>query len=63
MFEKGRKSLVQIIQYYLCFLVDFVTFSMNPNITVITLDAIVAFSYRSIIDFTGVFHDHLSGKY
>ena len=32
---------------------------MNPNITAVALDAIVAFSYRSIADFTGVFYDHL----
>ena len=41
---------------------DFITFSMNPDITIIALDAIVAFSYRPIVDFTGVFHDHLSTK-
>ena len=35
---------------------------MNPNITVIVLDAIVAFSYRSIADFIGVFYDHPSAK-
>ena len=35
---------------------------MNPNITVIALDAIVAINYRSIADFTGIFYDHLSVK-
>ena len=50
------------MQKFVCLLVDFITFSMNPNITVIVLDVIVAFSYRSIADFTGVFYDHPSAK-
>ena len=42
-----------ILEKFICLLVYFITFTMNPCVTSITLNTLMIFSNRSISNFTG----------
>ena len=47
-----------ILEKFICLLVYFVTLTMNPCVTTITLNTLIIFSNRSIANLTGKFYYH-----